>query len=79
MIALCLLFLRRRSLRLRVYAMVSLLALCGMALSCGSKGSSPPVGNPGTPAGSSTITIAGTSGSGTTSILQTAKLSVVIQ
>jgi len=82
MIGLCLIFLRRRSLHISAstgLSIVMLIALCGMALSCGGNSSTPPAGNPGTPAGSSTITITGTSGSGATSISQTAKLSVVIQ
>jgi hypothetical protein len=83
LLGLCLLLpFKRKYLCNRAYwaLMMILVAMCTMAASCGgSGGSTEPPANPGTPAGTSIVTITATSGSGTSAIVQSATLSLTIQ
>lgn len=83
-LALCLFFPRKNG-RLLYRAGLGLTSLflmmvSGMALGCnGGKSSSPPVTNPGTPAGTSTVTVTATAGSGASTVSHTTTLTLTVR
>ncbi len=77
-LAIGLLFFRRRKWAPQFFCLALLLGIGGLALGCGGS-SSQPSGNAGTPAGTSTVTVTASSGSGASAITQTATLTLTVQ
>lgn len=77
-LALGLLFFRRKKRLPALLCLTLLLGISGMAIGCGGGATKPP-GNTGTPAGTSTVTVIASSGSGASAITQTAALTLTVQ
>ncbi len=73
-------FRRKRQFRLSsALSLLFLLTTTGMLLGCGGGGSSKTTGNPGTPAGTSSVVVTATSGTGAGAVSHTTTISLTVQ